>query len=43
MKQSELTTLHDGLARELSALPAGYRFPVDPRGERMDKCLMNIK
>ena len=43
MKQSELTTLHDGLARELSALPAGYRFPVDPRGDRMDKYLMNIK
>ena len=43
MKQSELTTLHDGLKRELSALPAGYRFPVDPRSERMDKYLMNIK
>ena len=42
MKQSELTTLHDGLARELSALPAGYRFPADPRGDRMDKYLMNI-
>lgn len=43
MKQSELTTLHDGLKRELSALPAGYRFPIDPRSERMDKYLMNIK
>ncbi len=39
MKQSELTTLYDGLKRELAALPKNVNFGRDDIGPRMDAYL----
>ena len=40
LRQSELMPLHDGLQRELNALPENYVFPGrDLCGERMDAYL----
>ena len=39
MKQSELMPLREGLERELTALPAGYRWPETPVNQRMDAFL----
>lgn len=36
MKQSELTSLHDGLARELAALPKNVVWPPHSANDRMD-------
>ena len=39
MKQEELTTLKEGLRRELNALPKGYEWPETDINERMDAYL----
>ena len=41
MKQSELTTLRDGLARELSALPKNFVWNDHPANARMDAYIAN--
>ena len=43
MKQSELMSLHDGLARELSLLPKNYVWPHSDTNDRMDEYLKNMK
>lgn len=44
LKQSELTTLHDGLARELSALPKDYAWnPLPEANARMDAYIKSLE
>ena len=43
LKQSELTSLHDGLKRELSALPKGYNWVENSANARMDAYIASLK
>ena len=43
LKQSELTSLHDGLKRELSALPKGYNWGENSANARMDAYIASLK
>ena len=41
LKQAERTTLRDGLARELSALPKNFVWNDPPANARMDAYIAN--